>query len=121
MVVGGLLWYSFLIVFANTPYQAPGIAVLVIAGFAQSISQVPMAAVLLRSSDEHFRGRVMGIRMLAIYSNIPGLLIAGPLIASIGYPATATAYCVFGIVFAAAITVRWRAHLWRREAPANVR
>src|SRR5688572_31763141 len=51
-----------------------GIVVLVIAGFAQSMSQVPMSAILLRASDEQFRGRVMGIRMLAIYGNLPGLL-----------------------------------------------
>ena len=90
-------------------------------GFAQSMSQVPMAALLLRTSDEQFRGRIMGIRMLAIYGNVPGLLLSAPLIAHFGYPITATLYCVFGVAFTLLIAVRWRAHLWRLEAPANIR
>jgi Na+/melibiose symporter-like transporter len=121
MIVGGWLWYLLLLVFAHVPHRATGIAILVIAGFAQSISQVPMSAVLLRSSDDQFRGRVMGIRMLAIYGNMPGLLLAAPLIAHLGYPLTASLYCAFGLVFAALIAFRWRADLWRRNAPANRR
>jgi len=63
----------------------------------------------------------MGIRMLAIYGNIPGLLIAGPLIANFGYPVMATIFCAVGIVMALVITACWRTHLWRRDAPANTR
>jgi Na+/melibiose symporter-like transporter len=121
MVVGGLLWYVMLLVFANVPYHGPGIAILVIAGFAQSLSQVPMSAVLLRTADDQFRGRVMGIRMLAIYGNMPGLLLAGPLITHLGYRFTATLYCAIGLAFALLIAIRWRQHLWRRGAAANTR
>ena len=80
-----------------------------------------MAALLLRNSEEQFRGRIMGIRMLAIYGNLPGLWIAGPLIAGFGYSFTATLYCAIGIAFTLLIAMRWRAHLWRMEAPANSR
>ena len=59
--------------------------------------------------------------MLAIYGNVPGLLIAGPLIGRLGYATTAMLFCATGIAFTLLITVRWRAHLWRREAPANTR
>jgi Na+/melibiose symporter-like transporter len=121
MVVGGLVWYALLVVFASVPWHGLGITVLLIAGFAQSMSQVPMSAILLRTSDEQFRGRVMGIRMLAIYGNLPGLLLAGPLIARFGYPATASAYCLFGVTFAVLIAWRWREQLWKRTAPANRR
>jgi Na+/melibiose symporter-like transporter len=121
MVVGGLVWYALLLVFAHVPWHAAGIMVLIVAGFAQSMSQVPMSAILLRTSDERFRGRVMGIRMLAIYGNLPGLLLAGPLIARFGYPATATLYCVIGLGFAIYIAWHWREHLWKRAAPANKR
>jgi len=76
---------------------------------------------LLRNADAQFRGRVMGIRMLAINGNIPGLLVSGPLIASYGYPATAALYCAIGIAFTVLITLRWRRVLWRRDAPANKR
>jgi hypothetical protein len=56
-----------------------------------------------------------------IYGNLPGLLVAGPLIAAYGYPVMATLYCGFGLVFTLWIGVRWRAHVWRLDAPANTR
>ena len=121
MLVACLIWYSLLLVFAHTPEPGAGIVVLIFAGCAQSVSQVPMAAMLLRTSEVQFRGRIMGIRMLAIYGNLPGLLISAPLIARFGYPITATLYCAIGLVFTAVIAVRWRSHLWRRDAPANYR
>lgn len=121
MIVFCSAWYAMLLVFAHTSYLAGGIPVLVLAGFAQSMGLVPMAALLLRNVDVQFRGRIMGLRMLALYGNLPGLLIAGPLIARFGYPATATLYSVIGLVFIVLIAVRWRTHLWKRDAPANYR
>ncbi len=121
MIVACALWYAMLLVFAHLQHPVAGIVVLVLAGFAQSLSQVPMSAMLLRTTDVQFRGRVMGIRMLAIYGNLPGLLISGPLIARFGYPVTATLYCVLGLASTLLIAVHWRAHLWRRGAPANSR
>ena len=56
--------------------------VLVVAGLRQSLSLVPMSVLLLHSAGERFRGRVMGVRMLAIYGVPIGLLIAGALIAA---------------------------------------
>jgi predicted MFS family arabinose efflux permease len=121
MVAGGLIWYVLLLVFAQVEERSAGIAVLVVAGFAQSLSQVPMSALLLRTAGDQFRGRVMGIRMLAIYGNMPGLLLAGPLITHFGYRATASLYCAVGLAVAMLIAWRWRAHLWLRHAPANTR
>jgi len=121
MIVFCAAWYVMLLVFAHTPHPVGGILVLILAGCAQSMGQVPMAALLLRNSDAQFRGRIMGIRMLAIYGNVPGLLLSGPLIARLGYPITATLYCAVGLGFTLLIAVRWRAHLWRLEAPANTR
>ena len=121
MLVACLFWYSLLLAFAHTTHPAAGIAALFLAGWAQSVSQVPMATLLLRTSDVQYRGRIMGIRMLAIYGNLPGLLISGPLIASFGYPVTATLYCMIGIAFTVLIAVRWRAQLWRLDATANAR
>lgn len=121
MLIACLFWYSLLLAFAHTTHPAAGIAALFLAGWAQSVSQVPMATLLLRTSDVQYRGRIMGIRMLAIYGNLPGLLISGPLIASFGYPVTATLYCMIGIAFTVLIAVRWRAQLWRLDAAANAR
>ncbi|MES2564938.1 MAG: arabinose ABC transporter permease, partial [Pseudomonadota bacterium] len=120
-VIGGLIWYSLLFAFANVPYHTLGLVVLVLAGCAQSVSQVPMAALILRTSDQRYRGRVMGIRMLAIYGNLPGLLLAGPLITAMGYPLTAMLYCIIGMVGAVTIATHWHAYLWKLDASANTR
>jgi MFS family permease len=121
MIAFSLAWYSMLLVFAHTQHPAAGIPALMMAGAAQSLSVVSMAAALLRTSDAQFHGRIMGIRMLVIYGNLPGILGAGPLIASFGYPAIATLYCVIGLVFTVLIAVRWRAQLWRLDALANTK
>jgi MFS family permease len=114
-------WYAMLLVFAQLQHPFAGIAVLFLAGVAQSLGQVPMVTLLLRNSDERYRGRIMGIRMLMIYGNLPGLLLAGPLITHYGYPVTGALYCTFGLLFTALIAIRWRTHLWRLDAPANLR
>ena len=121
MIVFSLAWYAMLLVFARTPDPAIGIPVLVLTGFVQCLGMVPATAMLLRNSDDQFRGRIMGIRMLALYGNLPGLLLSAPLIAGIGYPNTATLYCAIGILFTLIIAVHWRAQLWRLDAPANKR
>ena len=81
MVVFAVSWCAMLAVFAHAPTPAIGIPLLVLTGLAQSLGLVPGNAMLLRNSDERFRGRIMGIRTLAIYGNLPGLLLSGPLIA----------------------------------------
>jgi predicted MFS family arabinose efflux permease len=121
MIVFCMAWYSVLLVFANTQHPAVGIPALMLAGVAQSLSMISMAAALLRNSDAQFHGRIMGIRMLVIYGNMPGLLAFGPLIARFGYSVTATLYCAIGLAFTLLIAVRWRAQLWRLDALANKR
>jgi hypothetical protein len=102
---------------------APGSArvALLLAGLAQSLSLVPMSVLLLHSAGARYRGRVMGVRTLAIYGVPPGLLIAGGLIGSIGFTATVSIYCLIGGGLTVAIALRWRAALWPLSAPANVR
>ncbi|MGZ3297284.1 MAG: MFS transporter, partial [Xanthobacteraceae bacterium] len=76
---------------------------------------------LMRTASEHFRGRVMGVRMLAIYSLPLGLLAAGSLIEAIGFAATATLYPAAGLTLMLAIVLHWRADLWHLHAPANAK
>ncbi len=121
MLVFAVIWYSLLLVFVHMQDATSGRWMLVLAGFAQSLSMVPMAVMLLHGAGARFRGRVMGVRMLAVYGLPVGLLAAGVLIGRIGYTATATGYCVFGLLATIAIGIRWRAALWPLDATANAR
>jgi MFS family permease len=121
MIVGTVMWYCMLLAFAQVRSVPFAVAVLLLAGFAQSLSMISVLVVLLRTASEHFRGRVMGVRMLAIYSLPLGLLAAGNLIDRIGFGATATLYALTGLVAIGAIALRWRADLWHLHAPANAR
>jgi hypothetical protein len=74
---------------------------------------------LLRTSQPHIRGRVMGVRMLAIYSLPIGLTVAGSLIPIYGYPATASGYAILGIVLTTLIGWFWRRSVIAPGGAAN--
>lgn len=121
MIVGTAVWYCMLLAFAQVHTVPFAMAFLMLAGFAQSLSMISVFVLLLRAASEHFRGRVMGVRMLAIYSLPLGLLAAGNLIERIGFVATATVFAILGLLLIGAIALRWRADLWHIHAPANAR
>ncbi len=120
MIVFAIAWYVMLLVFVNMPTPTSGSLALILAGFAQNLSLVPMAVMLLHGAAE-YRGRVMGMRMLAIYGLPLGLLAAGALIDRIGFIPTATLYCTVGITLTLLIALRWRSALWPLQAAANAR
>ena len=97
MIVSAFAWYVFLLVFAQMEGLPGGALTLALAGFAQSLCMITLSVVLLRLAGERFRGRIMGVRMLAIYGMPVGLLSAGVLIDAIGFGATATLYASLGL------------------------
>jgi predicted MFS family arabinose efflux permease len=115
------VWYVLILCFSQMPDATSASVALMFAGLAQSLCLVPLSAMLLRSSDARYRGGVMGVRQLMIYGVPIGLLLAGPLIASLGYITTVTLYCVVSLVLTALIAFHWREHLWKLDAPANAR
>ena len=75
---------------------------------------VSLQIMLLREAGERFRGRVMGVRMMAIYSLPLGLLAAGPLIDRIGFRGDGVRSTrSSGSYSPSIIALRWRADLWR--------
>ena len=121
MIIATLAWYAALLVFARVAQPLAGLVMLLLAGFAQSFCMVTLAVMLLRTTSAAFRGRVMGVRMLAIYSLGIGLPVAGALIDLVGFPATATLYACVGLTCTLIIALNWRSELWPAEAPANAR
>lgn len=119
MIKAAILWHTCLLAFAFTTNYWLGMVLLLCAGFMQSLSMVSLALMLLRTSEPSIRGRVMGVRMLAIYSLPLGLLLAGTLIPKIGYVATAGGYAGLGIALTIFIAVFWRKNIWEPGSAAN--
>jgi predicted MFS family arabinose efflux permease len=120
MIIFALGWYATLLVFVQMHSPLSGSLTLIVAGLSQSLSLVPMSAMLLHGAGA-FRGRVMGMRMLAIYGLPIGLMASGALIDRIGFAPTATLYCSVGMALTLLIALHWRTALWPLHAPANAR
>jgi MFS family permease len=119
MLAACVAWYLCLLGLA-LPIGAPlAMALFVVAGLNQSLSMIALSIILLRTSEERFRGRVMGVRMLAIYTLPLGLLAAGPLIPAIGFRALVALYVGVGLAMVATIAFVWRDELLPRGARAN--
>lgn len=119
MIGATIAWYATLLVFAQMQTMPTAIACLILAGFLQSLAMISIA--VMRAASAHLRGRVMGVRMLAIYSLPFGLVAAGSLIGEIGFAATGTLYALTGLALMLVILLHWRADLWPAHAPANAR
>jgi MFS family permease len=114
------LWYALLLGFGHLSHMGAGLVTLLAAGFVQNVAMISMTGVLLAAAGERFRGRVMGVRALAVYGLPIGLMASGALIERIGYPLTITLSAAVGLLFTLLIGVRWRAALWRRSRPVPV-
>lgn len=119
MFIATVCWFGLLLIFAPVTSFSAGVVILLCAGFAQSMCMTPLAAVMLRSTDPKFRGRIMGLRVLAIWGLPLGLLISGPLISSIGFVWTTVLYTTLGIAATVSVAWKWRDRLWQVGAPAN--
>lgn len=119
MVMGLVAWYLCLTVFAFTGAKLSGAVVLYIVGIFHSLAMVSMSVALLSMVDAPMRGRVMGVRILAIYGIPPGLLGAGFLIDTFGFTTMALIYIAVGLVFTALITWKWRDAIWNDGRPGK--
>jgi len=113
------VWFVAVILLGQSRSFAIGFALLFLSGLMQSLCLTPLAAVMLRGSSLEMRGRVMGMRVLAVWGLPLGLLASGPLIAHFGYVACTVLYGSLGLAATLAVGYRCRDDLWDRSAPAN--
>ncbi|MEQ9642484.1 MAG: MFS transporter [Alphaproteobacteria bacterium] len=112
MLYGCWAWYAALLVFGFLESKLPGVVVLLIVGFAQSLCMISMAVTLLHSTQPEYRGRVQGVRMLAVYGLPVGLVLSGFVIEWVGFPATIAIYSIGGLVLSGLIALKWRLAIW---------
>ncbi len=119
IVIATVFWYLAMLAFGFAETFATGLALLCLAGAVQSLSMGPMFVLMLKLSEEGFRGRVMGIRLLAVYGLPIGIMCAGFLVARSDFVTTNTLYSLVGMALLALIAWRWRRDLIHADAPAN--
>ena len=121
MVAFAVMWQVLVIVFGHTTSISVGLVLLSLIGMCSGLCMLPMALLLLRGAPPALRGRIMGMRTQAVYGLPIGLLLAGPLIERVGFPAAATIYGFTGLICTLLIVWRWRSHLWVSTASGNLR
>ena len=77
MVGAVIVWHASILMFAVSDSLYLSMAVLAVTGMAFGATQVFMLALLLRNTKSEFRGRVMGLRVLAIYAFTLSSIAAG--------------------------------------------
>jgi MFS family permease len=115
MFISGAVWHVLILIFIQMRGLTGGIIMLCLCGVAQSLTMVCHTVILLRTASQRFRGRVLGVRMLAIYSLPLGLLIAGALIERIGFRWTASLFAGAGLLFTVVIAMKWGSVLSQAE------
>tara|TARA_A100001037_G_C14837839_1_gene495129 strand:- start:349 stop:690 length:342 start_codon:yes stop_codon:yes gene_type:complete len=107
MLVHLLGWHVLIIVMGQLEGLLSGLVMITLIGAAQSFAMIAMAVLLLSTAQEAYRGRVSGVRMLAVYGLPMGLLLGGVLIEWLGVPTTFTLYGASGLVVVLIIALRW--------------
>lgn len=100
MFLGTTGWLVLLIVFALVPHYETALGVLVLMGIAQTFSLTNITVLLLGTASSDMRGRVMGLRSLAVAPLFLGGTLAGAATTSIGAPLTTILLAVIGLVIA---------------------
>jgi len=107
MMLTMVVWYVLILVFAQVDSNAIGLPILALIGASISFCMVSMSVVLMTFTKFEMRGRVMGIRMLAVYGLPMGLVIGGWLIELYGVPNTITAYAAIGLIAVILSALKW--------------
>ena len=108
MMLFVLIWFVLLfgLGFARTELQA--IALLILIGCAQSLAMTSMSVLLLALVEPEFRGRLLGVRILAVYGLPIGLLLMGALTEWGSVRWTIWIFAGCGLVLTLLIVARWR-------------
>ena len=104
MILSVVIWHGSMLVFAFSTSFYLSLAILLVTGAAFSSTQVMMLTVTLRTTQAEFRGRILGLRSLAIYAYVFGGAGAGWMAGAWGAPLAAIIIGVTGAVLTLAVT-----------------
>ena len=98
LIVAVVAWHVAIFVFSFSQWFFLSMAILVVVGMAFASTQVLILTLLLRTTEAQFRGRVMGLRSLAILAFSPGSIAAGGLAGVWGAPFAAKVVGLTGVL-----------------------
>jgi len=98
-------WHCITIVISQTQEFYMAFSFLILAGILQSMSMVLIATLLLEIAAPEYRGRVMGLRALAVYTLPIGSAISGAMISNFGLETTAMINGVTGVILIVALSI----------------
>lgn len=107
-----LIWFVLLLLFSQAGTKDVALVLLVLIGMAQGFAMLAVFIALLTTTEAAFRGRVLGVRSLAIYGLPIGLVLSGFIIEGIGFEATVLLYSLTGIVLTVLVAIKWYKDVW---------
>ena len=96
-------WHGTMILFATSTNFYISLGILLVTGMMFSSTLVLLLTVLMQNARPEFRGRIMGLRTLAIYAHAFGSLAAGAMAGTVGAPMTANIIGIVGIAMIVAL------------------
>ena len=105
MILSVVVWHGSMLVFALSSNLYLSLAILLVTGLAFSSTQVMMLTAMLRTTQADYRGRVLGLRVLAIYAYAFGGAGAGWLAGVYGAPMAATMIGIAGVVMTCSLVI----------------
>ena len=97
LLLAAVAWHLSMLVFALSTSFYVSLVILVFTGMAFSSTLVLILTVLMRTARPEYRGRIMGLRVLAIYAHTFGSLNSGAVAGALGAPLAAVVNAVAGI------------------------
>jgi MFS family permease len=105
MVLAVVVWHSSILVFAASQSFYLSMAILVVVGGGWASTQVFLLSALLQTTQTEYRGRVIGLRSLAIYAFALGSMSSGAMAGLWGAPRAATVVGVMGIILVITLAI----------------
>ena len=105
MIIAALVWHTCILIVATSQTFYLSMGLLVMIGGAWAATQVFMLSVLLGSTEHEYRGRVIGLRSLAIYAFALGSMTSGAMAGFWGVPRASTVIGIMGITLILALTI----------------
>lgn len=103
MVWGTFAWSLLVLIFALIPNYEIALGALILVGVLQTVSLTNMTIMLLNTSSPDMRGRIMGLRSLAVAPHFFGGLLAGAIAEHFGAPEAAIVCGVIGMAVTLAV------------------